>query len=622
MDRVFLEYYEDELTHLRELSGEFSALHPSVAGNLSLDTVPCPDPYVERLLEGVSFLNARTKLKVDAEASRFSRNILEALYPDLVTPAPAVSTVTLTPGPQVQTMLAGHIVPRGTRLTTGLRDGLATRCTFTTAQDVHLLPISVTGVEFLQDTGALKAAGLRDDVRADAVAGLKITVTRSGNEPISDLSFDRLDVHFGSGAKAGELFDAVFGYTVGVFVNSPSGFQTTGLPQMVGIGDKEAIFPRNQSGFEGYRLLREYFLMPERFHFMRLEGLSGALAGQSGPSLEIVVLFGNAQRNIADVKVDDLSLFATPIVNLFEKECNIVDLDNRLSQQVLHADRTRPRDFEIYRVLTVEDADQEGKAARIPSLFSFEQNRGSGHVFSIERRPRRPGEDEIRAGQTRATYTGDDVFISVSKPAGRSTVPNVRRLDIRALCTNRDLPLLDDRPKLSLESGDPVSEIKLLRALKPPRASLPATLPKSRGGETRLDELSWRLVSQLSLNYLSLAQDNAGAEPLKAMLDIYADRGDPALARHIQAIKEISSRPIIERLELAGPMCFGHGVEITLHVDENPLSGHSSLLLTGLLNKLFARHAGLNSFVRTKTRLSQSQEDISWPMTPGLRHLI
>jgi len=91
MDRVFLEYYEDELTHLRELSSEFAALHPTVAGNLSLDTVPCPDPYVERLLEGVSFLNARTKLKIDAESSRLSRNILEALYPDLVTPAPAVS---------------------------------------------------------------------------------------------------------------------------------------------------------------------------------------------------------------------------------------------------------------------------------------------------------------------------------------------------------------------------------------------------------------------------------------------------------------------------------------------------------------------------------------------------
>jgi hypothetical protein len=55
MDRVFLDYYESELTHIRALAAEFAALHPSIARNLSLDTVPCPDPYVERL-DGVAFL--------------------------------------------------------------------------------------------------------------------------------------------------------------------------------------------------------------------------------------------------------------------------------------------------------------------------------------------------------------------------------------------------------------------------------------------------------------------------------------------------------------------------------------------------------------------------------------
>ena len=71
MDRVFVEYYEEELTHIRALAAEFADMHPAVARNLSLDTVPCPDPYVERLLDGVAFLAARTRLKVDAERSRF-----------------------------------------------------------------------------------------------------------------------------------------------------------------------------------------------------------------------------------------------------------------------------------------------------------------------------------------------------------------------------------------------------------------------------------------------------------------------------------------------------------------------------------------------------------------------
>ena len=110
MDRAFLEYYEDELAHIRALAAEFADLHPAVARNLSLDTVPCPDPYVERLLEGVAFLAARTRLKLDGEGARFARAVLDALYPDLIAPTPAVGMVVLQPGQQVQTMLGG---PRG-----------------------------------------------------------------------------------------------------------------------------------------------------------------------------------------------------------------------------------------------------------------------------------------------------------------------------------------------------------------------------------------------------------------------------------------------------------------------------------------------------------------------------
>ena len=89
MDRAFLDYYEDELTHIRALAAEFADLHPSVARNLSLDTVPCPDPYVERLLEGVAYLAARTRLKLDGESGRFARSVLDVLYPDLVAPTDA-----------------------------------------------------------------------------------------------------------------------------------------------------------------------------------------------------------------------------------------------------------------------------------------------------------------------------------------------------------------------------------------------------------------------------------------------------------------------------------------------------------------------------------------------------
>jgi type VI secretion system protein ImpG len=256
-------------------------------------------------------------------------------------------------------------------------------------------------------------------------------------------------------------------------------------------------------------------------------------------------------------------------------------------------------------------------------VHSTERNPGSGFVYDTERRPRRPGEDELRRGQTRTSYVGDDTFISVARLPGAPESRKVRRLDIRALCTNRDLPILDDTPRLTPEGGEPVAKVELLGPMRRPQPALTAALPKRQaGGEAAFDALAWRLVAQLSLNYLSLAEGPDGAEPLRALLDIYADRGDPAVARHARAVRAVRSRRVIERLGLPGPMCFGQGIEITLSIDDAVFAGASALLLPALLDRLFARHAGINGFVRVRAELAQKREEVAWPMTPGLRALI
>jgi type VI secretion system protein ImpG len=211
----------------------------------------------------------------------------------------------------------------------------------------------------------------------------------------------------------------------------------------------------------------------------------------------------------------------------------------------------------------------------------------------------------------------------VSYPGGRPARNSLTALDIRALCTNRDLPVLDDSPKLAVEAGDPVAKVDLLGAFRRP---VPAGHGRAHlrrdGGEAHFDDIAWRLVAQLSLNHLSLADASREAEPLRAVLDLYAGRGDPALARHAQSVRKVTSSRIVERLGLPGPLCFGHGVEITLSVDETFLTGSSALLLSALMSQLFTRHAGLNGFVRTRTRLTQRQEEVAWPMTLGSRALI
>ncbi len=624
MDRAFLSYYEAELTQIRTMAEEFADMHPTVARNLSLDTVPCTDPYVERLLEGVAYLGARTRLKLDVETSRYVRNLTDALYPDLAGPAPAMSIVHLAPGGQVQNMLDGHRVKRGTRLVAGLKEGLSTRAVFTTVQDVVLWPVAVTKAEYLQDRGALKSAGIPDTLSGNAETGLRLEISRTSPGPLSDLSLDSLDLFLGAKSRGPALFDGIFGSGISLLCR-PSGtdqaFAQGPLPAMIGVADSEGLLPRVRSSFEGYRLLREYFLFPERFHYARLGGLGPAVRQTEGDTIEVMILLSRPQPDLQDVSKDDFQLHATPLVNLFERECNLVELDPRRHAHVVHVDRTRPRDFEIYRLLRVEDAAREGPEAQLFHLYSVEPS-GVNLVYTTERRARRPGEDERRRGQMRTSYAGDDFYISVARPLAAREAERVTKLDIRALCTNRDLPILDDTPTLTLESGDPVGSVKLLQAFRRPRASLMSALNEPSGGEMGVDDLTWRWISQLSLNHLSLVDEGEHGDALRATLELYADRGDPTYARHTRSIARVSSAAVIERLKIPGPTCFGHGTEITLDVDDNVLSGSSRLLLSALLAQLFSRHAAINSFVRTRTRLTQQQEETVWPMTTGTRPLI
>jgi type VI secretion system protein ImpG len=619
MDRTFLSYYEEELIHLRELAGEFAGLHPTVAQNLSLASIPCPDPYVERLLEGVAFLAARTRLKVDGESTRYIEMVLDALAPDLLAAGPAMTMAVLEPGPQVASMATGHVVRRGTQLVSAFREGFDTRAIYTTAQDVELWPIRLESAQILPDRAALHAAGIR---AGEAEAGLRLTFLRDGPDALSDLSLDRIDLYFAN--RGGALFDGIHGAACGAWARAGAAttatatpWQAIAPPDMVGVGDGEALLPPLRPAFGGYRLLREYFLMPERFHFLRLEGLAGPVSRCSSGPLEVVILLRRLRREIADVSARDFRLFATPIVNLFERECDRVEIDPRRSAHPVVPDRGHPRDFEVYRLLRVEDAERQGPEATVIPLHGFAKRRTGGAVYTTERRPRRPGEDEIRQGQMRSSYPGDDLYISVSGANGP------RALDIRALCTNRDLPLLDDMPTLLVESGDPVSQVQLLSGLRAPVPAGHGQPPRrGAGGEMHQDEVAWRLVAQLSLDHLSLSEGENGAEPLRALLALYADRGDTLVARHVQALGKVVSRRVVDRLDLKGPLCFGHGLEIEITLDETPFAGASALLLSALLARLFARQVTINGFVRTRARLSQRQEEVAWPMALGKRPII
>jgi type VI secretion system protein ImpG len=635
MDRRFLRYYEDELQHLRDVGGEFAKTHSGIAGKLGLDAFACADPYVERLLEGFAFLAARVQLKLDAEFPRFTDHLLDLLYPDYLAPTPSMALVRLQPDLRAGVLVDGFVVPRGTHLHSGLGPRTQSRCTFSTAHDVTLWPIELAEVRYL--TGA--ALGVSNvPRRAEIEAALQISLKTGGELAFEALSLDRVVLHVrGASRLAYRLHEELLTHAVGVVCQPKR--PDLGWKHVVGrtavrahgFDDAQALLPCAREAFIGYRLLREYFTLPERFLFVEIDGLGPGIRRCPHTEIDLFVLLKHAEAELeARVGADNLALFVTPAINLFERTCEPVQLDLRKREHRVSVER--PLDHEIHTVMEVTgDPGMNGAPKVFQPFYSadYRTDLASEQAFwTVERRPRRIGSSEVRRGGPRSSYTGNDVFLALVDGNQAPWRGDLKRLRVRALCTNRDLPLFMPlqigMSHFSAETGAPVAAIECLGEPTPPKPSLAHGEPaRARPGQP-FGETPWRLISHLALNYLSLVDggQGEGAAALRQMLRLYADLAEPAAARQVDGVRAVASRAIIERMPGAGPIAFGRGLEITLTLEEALFDTGSAFLLGAVLEQFFRKYVSINSFTQTVVTSVERGEIIRWPVRIGQRHVL
>jgi type VI secretion system protein ImpG len=387
----------------------------------------------------------------------------------------------------------------------------------------------------------------------------------------------------------------------------------------LGFDDDEALLPAEPRAFQGYRLLREYFAFPQRFRFADLHGLARA-AARAGDlrELEVVVLLDRADpRLLNNIDARNFVPFCTPAVNLFPKTCDRIHLDPTENRYHVVPDRTRPLDFEIHSVSAVTGhggADQPEQEFRpLYGTDDFARRGQDQRYFVPERRPRKL--PESRAGGVRSAYVGSELFLTLVDGDRPPHDPALKQLSVRALCSNRDLPLSMPvglrETDFTLDSGAFVQGARCLGRPTPPRP------PVADG------ELAWRLIDHLSLNYLSLVDAGPqGAVALRELLGLYADLGERTDQKQIQGVRSVHSGPVVRRLPTAGPLAFGRGLHIDVTCDENEFQGSSVYLLGAVLEQFFARYVSVNSFTETVLHTVERGEIARWPPRIGTRHLL
>ena len=622
MDPRLLEYYNRELQHLREVGGEFAKEFPKIAGRLGLEGFECADPYVERLLEGFGFLAARVQLKLDAEFPRFTQHLLEIIYPHYLAPTPSMLVAQFQPDPTEGALDQGFVIPRGSELRSLLGKGDQTPCEYRTAHEVTLWPVELTEVQYFAGKEPVALLDLPDLNKVRAGIRLRLRTTLPG------LSFDKLALERlalflnGSDELPMRVYEQLLGNAVMVVARPgqrPAPWHEV-VPgeciRRLGFADEQALLPYAPPSFRGYRLLHEYFAFPQRFLFVELAGLGAAVRRCADSELEILILLNRANAALENgLEAEHFALFCAPATNLFPKRADRIHLSEQVAEHHVVPDRTRPMDFEVYQVNGVTGIGAEGEEQEfLPFYAAYDRldQRERRAFYTVRRLPRQLSSQQRRSGP-RSSYIGSEVFLSLVDAGEAPYRSNLKQLAVTVLCTNRDLPLHMPiglgETDFSMTSGAPVGSVRCLAGPTKPR-------PSHAHGDT-----AWRLISHLSLNYLSLADTDSrqGAVALRELLALYGDLAEAATRKQIDGVRSVRAAPITRRAPVAGPIAFARGLEVNVTLDEGAFEGAGIFLLGAVLEQFFAKYASINSFTETVVHSSERGEIVRWPARIGKR---
>jgi type VI secretion system protein ImpG len=649
MNREFLDFYNRELSLLREQAAEFAAEYPGVAERLGGLVGEHIDPMINGLLEGSAFLAARVQLKLKHEFSEFTTNLIDQLAPHYLAPTPSAILAQIQPQFGDPALREGRIVPRGAYLDAAYRElerNIA--CRFRLAAPIQIWPFEISAAEYFLGPGALQAMGV--PVGADCAAGLRLqlrvrSVPLIDEEPPDEAAHARPELRFsacrvknlvlhflGHESDAVLLYEQIFAHCRSVYFRHLDSFGdpvvhagSESMLRQIGFNEDEALIYNDTRVFTGFDYLREYFTFPRRFLGLELRGLDAIAPKLPAKTIDIIFAFDDSNgRLAAAVRKEFFALYTAPAVNLFEKTLDRIAVKTNQHEYHLVPDRGRMLDFEVNRVTNVF-AHIPGRPQKVAveSLYTAAAGRSAtGLYYTMRRLPRRRSAQERKYGQS-SDYTGTDTFLSLGQRAETAEVDQVAEISVQALCTNRHLT-----EHLPVGEGgadfrfldDTVLDVRCVAGPTRPLEPILTTMA-GRTEEASTGDIAWRVINMLSLNHLGLVQRAGGesAKSLKEMLALFADMSDSATERKIRGIRSVDARPVVRRLQRPSGVAAARGTEITVLIDDKAYEGSGVFLMGAVLDRFFREYVSVNHFSQTVIRTTERGEIMRWPPRIGAR---
>jgi len=582
------DYYIQELQALRILGAEFSEKNPGLSSFLARKG---QDPDVERLLEGFSFLTGRLRQYMHEELPEVSHTLAQLLWPNYLRPIPSYSIL------QYDALKKADVVkyvPKGEEVC-AIHDEDNIKCIFQTCYETEILPLEVTNVtHYTSGEGSV----------------LELDFKTTQNLSLSQLALEKLRFYIGNHEQTSEnlyLFLMHYVRDIEIIVKKESAEVT--LPKNsihpVGFSKDENILPTYKNVFHGYTLLQEYFCYKEKFYFFDLENLnmlynlSEELLDRSY-TFQIKIYFTKKLSISKKITKDNFLLYCTPIVNLFEEDAQPIRKGLEEEYEIIPSEQ--PYQYsEVYAVKHVQGWDSRiNKYHKYLPFESFQHTKENTEYYYTR--------VKLSTDETRTkTY----VRFNPQSIASSTQYEEDVTISLELQITNRDLPSTLDLYSISLNTArSTISGVNFKNITIPTKSYIPPI----RG------DFLWRIISNMSLNYLAL--DNI--QTLRNILEAYDFIGANDLVQKKQTenmlsgLTSIKYKPIdmiFKGLPMRGTLN-----SITLNSKKFSTLGEAYLLST-VLNEFLSLYCSTNSFSKLKVLVDQ-KESFEWEPYIGKQVLI
>lgn len=564
------DYFESEMRVLNEAARDFARAFPEQAGRLNLSDPTGRDPYVERLLEGMAFLSAQIRQKIDDDIPEISATLLNQLWPDALRAYPSCSILQCIPGASSKPPLS---IPAGASVQSGAVGDERAACRFRTVTDLEVTPLRMRRVAAEEGVG--RGTRILLDLEFTGAAGKAAACP------------DALRLFVGGdSALALTLLHLLTRRVEGVSVV----LERDGRELRTRLGGQERVefdeslwaapmTPLEGRAFSGFHLLQDYFHFREKFQFLRvnLDPAHWLQPGDRAFRLELHV------RDLLPpdhhVNEETLRLHCVPVVNLFSTSSEPMRRDERRGEYRVVADAGARESMQVFRVDALTGINgRTGERGEYHPLFAGRDRVARGRCFQATPRMGLDGQLDV--------YLGLDI--------DRESDAETLSCDI--LAHNGGYPRRFLYEGSLSEVGPGMPGGLTLRNLTRPT---PLRTPPQRR------DWHWALINFMSLSYESIRD----AEGLRNLLSLFDWSGSPQNARRIEGIVQLQVEPV----DVVRRGAVLHGVELTLSVNESLYRSEADLYLFGtVLNRFLGEYANLNTFTRLRLLRQPSNREMLW----------